>query len=406
MRVPPPKPCASRCNCSCARHGSGSCSALRDRGDARVEDEAVDVDRLGGSAHAPGAGRRSCTAPSSGSRRSAAPAAGARGDGRATADGSACRRSRRCGGWCRAGRAGGRARARALAPQADVLQLAREAAHQRFDVERVFALGQRAEVGGAQHFLRGSPRRAGARRRRRRRTRCRRLRRARCVTALARGRRRRAARALPAVGAAGTRRRTVRRSGATRRRGRTAGLEGSSAARVASSTPTRSAVLRTCTPSAPPTAKPLARRKVGKPARRVGDGVARHPVVERVNLHACRRQSGHHLARKRHAIVARLDQRAQRVDDPLGAVLVDRRDAEPQQRGGPVEGLGDAGLLLQLHASARPARTRRSAAPARPRRRAPSCARSRAPCRSRDSRCTGTGSAVAARRTARACRWR
>ena len=85
----------------------------------------------------------------------------------------------------------------------------------------------------------------------------------------------------------------------------------------------------------------------GKPASRS----AAHASSAAGRGSTCGRQPGDDFARERRAVVTGLDQGAERFHDALGAVLVDHRDAQPQQRGGPVQRLGDAGLLLQLHAA-------------------------------------------------------
>ena len=124
------------------------------------------------------------------------------------------------------------------------------------------------------------------------------------------------------------------------------------------------------------------RKTVGAQEARGSRSAAQRPRdIQRcgVSSSACRRQPGDHGAREGRAVVARLDQGAQRFHDALGAVDVDHRDAQPQQRRGPVQRLGDARASSAAPCGAPPARTPRSAAPARWQPRAPSCARWRVP---------------------------
>ena len=232
---------ASRCSFSCARHGSGSRSACDTAGHAGVEDEAVHVGQLGrqrarqpqveeavqrhraadvdqqhqARAHTPP------VLPGEAQRRAAAGDAA-----RGSCAGRSSRRPRRAAprgagaGAAAAGRSG------ASAPRCRARGRARV---------------ERAEVGRRQRLARGW--RACARahssssspdRRRRWRASGRRRRSTRALAGVAALRR-----PLPRGSAAGTRRRTVRRSAAIRRRGRTAAPAGSSAATCGSSTPTR-----------------------------------------------------------------------------------------------------------------------------------------------------------------------
>ena len=316
MRVPPPQPCASRCSRSCARHGSGSCSAC-DTAVMRVWKmklcTSLPVRRR---ARAPGAGRRSCRAPSSGSTSISSTR---RGRTRAAVlPGQVERRAAAGHAAADGGRQVEPAAVRARAParrRRRRLQLPREAAHQRLDVQQVLARGQVAEVGGAQRLSRGWRRRAGVRSSR---SSCAALRSPAVPCALAAAaaaRARGVARSAAAASGwpAGTRHRTVRRSAAIRRSGRTAGPAGSSAAAAARARrrAARSAAL------APRRRRPPRSRwragSPGKPTSRAASRVVRRRSLRSSCVQHAAASRATDLAREGGAVVARLDQRAQRV---------------------------------------------------------------------------------------------
>ena len=259
-----------------------------------------------------------------------------------------------------------------FAPQLQPLQAAREPAHQRLDVVRSLAVVEIAEVGLSPATRRGSRRASRVP--------------ASSPSTGASPHARRSAcrpprRALPVSGWRSAMRPPPRFSNVLRRFGgrkyasnsaskrrHSSPRPHSSACRLQRRTsrskrPTRSAVSSTVNASLPPTPYPFARRKPVNPVRRVRSAIAGSaPTAVRS---ACGRDPGDDFARESGAVLAGLDERRQRFDDALRSVGVEARDAESQQRRGPVERLGDARLLRRDRAGAPPARTGRAGAKAR-----------------------------------------
>ncbi len=368
MRVPPAQPGGQEVKLLLRSPGIGVAQRLGDAGDARVEDEAVNVRELGAERARQAQVEEAVQAHRAADVEQQHRGAGGRGGARFHA-----RRSgmpplatlRRIVAWQVEPAAALRAR---FAAQLQALEPTREAAHQRLDVAHVRGPVEVAEVRRSRATPRGS--RRGARRAGRRRS----------PHALAGDARRRPAsrscasadgsRSSLASGiagdedslgsAAGNRRRTSaskRRhssprphSSACRLQRRTSLVEHADAQRRcrARRRESRAAGRRSRwreESSANPASRALQARRPGRtrPKRRRS---------------ACGGDPGDDLAREPGAVLARLDQRAQRLEDALGAVVVERRDAQAQQRRRPVERLGDARLLAADPCVARSARTR------------------------------------------------